>query len=458
MFKFKKSLSFILCFSLLFTFSACGKKEEKPKDAASYREKYKAQEVKEFVDTDGKFDYKEVDFSISNDYKIIYPKGNTENEKAAHSLADFFKDSYSLELSVSNDGAAVKEKEILIGKTSRKESKIDLKANELSVSVNGKKLVFSGGHDVMVKSAVEKFTRLAPKKDKAVTFKLETDFKATMLDGYKYVWGDEFEGLSLDRTKFTCMEHMTGSGSMLVSSDSDVLRVEDGRLKLFGIRYFDPQREGTQYKVPTSVSTVYNMNFTYGYAEIRARVPFKHGAWPSFWAKSNQSPYLDAPNSNYTIEVDIFEIFGSLTDVVPNLHKWYRKYDYDEIHNQKTGSHTQIAAKDKNKYVFEESDTLSYEYHTYGMEWTPKEISMFVDGEKYETFNITKSFDLNPDMSPFKNHPLFLILNNHLMPEDGDYVTTLVKDDELPSEYFIDYLRVYQKPGVGKLYIDEKIH
>lgn len=458
MLNFKKCLTVILCFSMLFAISACGENKESTDGDVSYREKYEQKEEKEFVDTDGDFKYEEVDFKVSDDYIIVYPKGNTENEKSAHTLAEFFKDKYALELTVANDSTAEKENEIIIGKTSRKESKSDLKENKLSVSLEGKKLVFSGGHDVTVKSAVEKFVRLAPKKGKAVTFELETDFVATKLDGYEYVWGDEFEGSSLDKTKFTLMEHMTGSGSMLVSTDSDVIRVEDGRLKLFGIRYFDQQREGTQYKVPASVSTVYNMNFTYGYAEIRARVPFQHGAWPSFWAKSNQSPYVNSANENYTIEVDIFEIFGSLTDVVPNLHKWYRKYDYDAIHNKNTGKHTQLSSKEKDIYSFEESDTLSYEYHTYGMEWTSKEISMFVDGEKYETFDITKSFDLNPDMAPFAKHPLFLIFNNHLMPEDGDYVTTLVKDDELPTEYFIDYLRVYQKPGVGKLYIDEKKH
>lgn len=33
--------------------------------------------------------------------------------------------------------------------------------------------------------------------------------------------------------------------------------------------------------------TIDTMNFKYGYLEIRACVPFRHGAWPSFWMKSN---------------------------------------------------------------------------------------------------------------------------------------------------------------------------
>lgn len=455
MFKLKKSLSILLSVSLILALAACGEKEEDTDTTASYREKYQQEEEGKFIDTDGDFKYDTVDFGGIEDYVIVFPKGNTENEKSAKALADFYETAYSVKLAVTDDSSAEKEKEILIGKTARNQSNTTLEENALSVEVVDKKLVFSGGHDVTVKSAVEKFIRLNPEKGKAVTFNIETDFVSSVLDGYEYVWGDEFEGTKLDRSKFSLQEHMSGSGSMLVSGDEDVIQVSDGRLKLFGIRTFDPQREGTQYKVPKSVSTVYNMSFTYGYAEIRARVPYQFGAWPSFWAKSNQSPYLDAKNSNYTIEVDIFEIFGSLTDVVPNLHKWYRKYDYDTIHNQKTENHTQVSSEDKTIYQFPESSTLSYEYHTYGMEWTPTEISMFVDGEKYMTFDLTKSFDLNSDMSGFGEQPLFLIFNNHLMPEDGNYVTTIIKNEELPTEYFIDYLRVYQKPGVGKLYIDE---
>ena len=319
-------------------------------------------------------------------------------------------------------------------------------------------MVFDGGHDVTVNSAVEKYIRLAPANGKTVIFTIETDFVSTVLDGYEYVWGDEFEGTQLDRKKFSLQKHMTGTDSILVSGDEDVVRVEDGRLKLFAIRYFDSEREGTQYKVPLSVSTINNMNFTYGYAEIRAKLPFQYGAWPSFWSKSSENPYLDTSKCNYIIEVDIFEVFGNLTDVVPNIHKWYKaeNYDYANIYGI-SQNHTQFPEDKKIIYRFERSDDLSNEYHTYGMERTPTEISMFVDGKKYFTFDITKSYDLYPDMSGFKNHPIFLILNNHIMAKDSDFVTTEINNSDLPTEFFIDYLRLYQKPGLGKLYINEAV-
>ncbi len=464
MYKYKIFLSMLLCVSLVLSLGACNDKTtisepESGSDKNSYRQEYVSDNKNTgFVDTDGDFEYNTVDFDGPKGYVIVYPGGNTNNKKSAEALAKYYKESLSVQLAVVSDSTVETDKEILIGKTSREQSDKTLKENELKVSMNGKKLVFDGGHDVTVNSAVEKFIRLAPENGKAVIFTLATDFVSTVLDGYKYVWGDEFEGMKLDRTKFSLQNHMTGTNSVLVSGDEDVVRVEDGRLKLFAIRYFDSERVGTQYKVPLSVSTINNMNFTYGYVEIRARLPFQYGAWPSFWSKSSQSPYLDTSSCDYSTEIDVFEIFGNFTDVEPNIHKWYKpeNYDYAKIHGA-VQNHTQFPKAEKTIFRFERSDTLSYEYHTYGMERTPTEISMFVDGKKYFTFDITKSFDLYSDMSGFKNYPIFLIFNNHIMTEDSDFITTEINNNELPTEFFIDYLRLYQKPGVGELYIDEAV-
>lgn len=465
--EFKNILSVMLSAVLVFSLSGCDNENAKTESGGEqYRQPYvDADKTEKFVDTDGDFKYETVDFKVSNDYVIVYPEGNSKNEKSAKVLADFFESKYSVKVGIVTDSTAETEKEILIGKTNRSVSKNNLKENAIKVFVDGKKLIFNGGHDVTVDSAVNKFVRLAPKKGKAVTFELETDFTSSALDGYEYVWGDEFEGTTLDRTKFAYKPHMAGTGSMVVSNDEDVIKVDDGRLKLFGIRYFDGQRPGTQYKVPLSVTTINNMNFTYGYAEIRARVPYQKGAWPSFWAKSADSPY-QKNDVDYNIELDIFEVFGTTDTAVPNIHKWYKKYDYNAIHGG--GSHTDFPSELKKGFIFDNITNLSYEYHTYGMEWTEKEISMYIDGKKYMTFDITKSFDKYENMKGFKDYPVFLIFNNHFFTEDSSWIPTqnemngrteplIIENEELPTEYFIDYLRLYQKKGQGKIYIDDTV-
>ena len=61
-------------------------------------------------------------------------------------------------------------------------------------------------------------------------------------------------------------------------------------------------------------------------------------------------------------------------------------------------------------------------------------------------------------MSHFHD-PIFLMFNNHLMAHDSSFKANVINNnlEGLPAEYFIDWFRVYQKPGVGKLYIDETV-
>lgn len=423
----------------------------------------------EFVDTDGVFEYQTVDWQGPEGYVIVYPAGDNAARSAAVVLKDFYKEDCGVDLKIVTDKTAEVKKEILVGKTSRADSAKNLSESEMKVSLSGMKLIFDGGHNVTLTSAVNKYVRLAPEKGNACIFSLETDFQSTVLDGYEYVWGDEFEGADLDMTKWDFEERMSGSTKVEISWDRDVVDVGDGRLKLHGINYFNPLREGTRYKVPYSVVTKYKMNYVYGYAEIRARVPFEQGSWPSFWGlqiganggrnKTGGVAYDEekAKNAKYGVEVDIFEVFGSLSKLEPTIHRHYNSgiYDYGKTHGVE-GNHTTDGSYANWDWEERGADleTLSQEYHTYGFLWTEKEYSFYVDGIKYETIDITKSFDLCEDYQGF-HEPLFLMFNNHVFADDMSYYENLVSDhSKLPFCYYIDWIRVYQKPGHGKIYID----
>ncbi len=472
--RFRRVTSLFLCLGFVLNLASCKNNTTDINNTSSgkkWREAVTVTEEKteKFVDTDGDFEYKTVSWDGPEDYVIIYPKGDDDAKESANLFRDYYKSAYSIELPVKTDATTEAEKEVLIGKTNRKQSKNNFADSDLEVSIKDSKLVFSGGHYVTVKSAVEKFLRLEPEKGEAFTFKLTTDFTSTILDGYEYVWGDEFEGSGLDFTKWDFEEKMGGGTKIQVSMDRDVADAADGRLKLHALNYFDPLREGAKYKVPCSLLTKYKMNYVYGYVEIRARVPFEKGAWPSFWSQivggmqGGQSEggvaynKEKAENAMYGVEVDIFEVFGHQSQVVPNAHKAYNEsiYNYKEKHNT-----------DRNKTVVKpvkiwdwadkgvDLSTLSQQYHIYGFEWTPKEMSFYVDGEKYFTMDIVNSWDLCSDMGRF-HEPLFLIFNNHLFADDMEYIETLVEDhSRMPYCYYIDYCRLYQKPGVGELYID----
>ena len=444
----KVILSCLLIFSILtgcnnkkLSSDSTGTSETAPTYRAEYDDAAKNTDDSAFVDTDGDFSYKTVDWDGPDGYVIIIPHGNKSAEKTAKILKDFFYDTYEINLDIKTDKNAEVSKEIIIGQTNRTQEQNKLSENKIEVKFDGEKLFFLAGHEVTLNSAVEKYVRIASEKDKAYTFSLETDFKSVKLDGYNYVWGDEFEGTSLDRHKWSLIESIGESEMLEISDNEDLITVDNGRMTLRAVHYFNPHREGTQYKEPRAVATKYNMNFVYGYAEIRARVPFKYGALPSFWTQGTD--YLSGiKKADYMVEVDIFEVYGTRDTLVPNLHKWY-----DD------GRHTTWPGE-KNTWIFSNVDTINNEYHVYGWEWTPTEMSMYVDGEKYMTFDTTKSFDEDNDISGFSD-PAFIMFNNHLFTSDQSWQPSVINNKDLPVDYIIDYFRFYQKDGQGRIWIDE---
>ena len=451
-------LSVVICLSL----ASCANTNASS-NTTSWREEHVEKEDSSnsnYVDTDGEFEYTLVDFNGPEGYVIVIPEENSMARESAEYLQSYYLNSFNVSLPIVTDKTSEQSKEIIVGSTSRKESKNNLSENEMSVFIDGEKLVFSGGHNTTVDSSVKKYVRLAPEKGKAVTFSLKTDFVSNMLDGYEYVWGDEFEGDDIDLSKWDFEARMAGTKLMRLSYDKEIVTTADGRLKLHAIRLKDPDDETIQFKVPYSVLTRYKMNYQYGYVEIRARMPFDGGVWPSFWGTSDCS-LGGQRNPKYHTEVDIFEVFGSEDTVVPNIHKWYTGYDYVALHDKEhtSGNHTSYGLMNETtEWTFSNIDTIGQEYHTYGFEWTPKELSMYVDGQKYMTYDITKSFDKCPDNSGFHD-PLYLMFNFHIFSPDNSYIVTPIENyyDSLPAEYCIDYIRLYQKPGQGKLYIDRTV-
>ncbi len=465
---FKRGISIILVLLMILGLAACTGGDgpySSSEDASSYREPYVADvapQEEEWVDTDGDFEYKTVEWAGPAGYNIVFPAGNEELKTVAVYLQDYYTRVHDVTLKIVTDASAVTDKEILIGKTNRKESKADLKEGELSASLQGNKLVFIGGHDVTSEAAVKRFTRLFPDKNEAFTFSLETDFTTVPdvegLENYKFVWGDEFEDwYDIDFGKWGFRAGMSGSKSAKISTDRDVIEVSDGRLKIRSINYFNHNEPEVLFKMPWSTATFQTFNFLYGYAEIRARVPFFKGAWPSFWGGS--ATQVVPRNPLWHSEVDVFEIFGSEDTVVPNIHKWYDDYDYAGIHGLGPEErHTQYKSDTypKKRYVYKNPKKLDQEYHTYGYEWTPEWMHFYVDGEKYCTMDIINSWDEEPKMDMFQE-PQHSQFNNHVFVEDASYKPNLIYENMhlLPSDYFIDYYRFYQlSDGKSKIWTD----
>lgn len=393
------------------------------------------------------------DFTFGNTVRIIYPAGDSAAYQVAKNLAAYY-DEAGVAASVFDDSTETAENEILLGKTNRAESK-DIALNGYASEIVNGKLVIYAGHSIALEEAVNTVISVPFRKNAAPVFSGcgEFDSTVTLSSGntYSYVWGDEFIGDSLNRDKWVCStskSKMQGFSDMPILDTEEVVKVTDGRLRLSAIPYSIPGNDQVKYAVPASVHSQGTMEYRYGYAEIRAKVPFEKGVWPSFWMQSNA--VLGGRKCNdYFVEVDVFEIFGTEGSVVPNLHKWYRPSHDSSTHDcTYTGTHTS-SGTDKT-FVFSNTKTLDYEYHTYGFEWTPEKMSMYVDGYCYKTYDITKSYDACSDVSGF-NDPMFFIFNNHLFSPESSFKPNLITDNEsiIPAHYELDYFRLYQSDKIA---------
>lgn len=261
-------------------------------------------------------------------------------------------------------------------------------------------------------------------------------------DGRKLVWSDDFEGTELDLSKWRFRKTMDSS-DCIYTNDSRTAKVENGCLHLSVVPSGDSSKP---QMLSRGIATHETMAFKYGYLEMRAKVPFRHGAWPSFWMTAVKE-YRKSP---WTSEIDIFEAFSSTNAIAPNLHKWGW--------NPKTKKNDHVMlpggeGKGTRQYVFKDASKLNDEYHVYGFEWTPEEMSFYVDGEKYYSVAIDDAHDYAPNpMAGMSGHHDFhgIIFNNEIFTPGHGWCPEKFRigpEDPLPIDYWIDWVRLWQKDG-----------
>ncbi len=81
---------------------------------------------------------------------------------------------------------------------------------------------------------------------------------------------------------------------------------------------------------------------------------------------------------------------------------------------------------------------MSYEFHTYAIEWTPEKIDFFIDDELYHVFENNKS---GSEAWAF-DEEFHLILNIAVGGNWGGKVG--IDETMFPQKIEIDYVRVYQ--------------
>lgn len=282
------------------------------------------------------------------------------------------------------------------------------------------------------------------KREPADNEKPSTAFTSTKLGKYQYVWGDEFTASHLDNSKWNVLVHSNENYCAKAFEEGDselskVFEIKDGVVNTKYIHYYDPANTLIEYAGAAQLTTKNTMSYRYGYLEVRSRMDFNKMA-SAIWLVNGGA--LNSPESPYCgLEIDVFETLASLDSVTPNIHRWYRD-----------GRHTNINAIQKPKpFTFFDTTNLSNEYHLYGFEWTPTEISMYVDDVKYWTLDTTKSFDDDNDTGCY-NLPMYLMISGASAFTSGStwfpYTGAILSNESLPLTQSIDWVRLYQDPAV----------
>lgn len=270
-----------------------------------------------------------------------------------------------------------------------------------------------------------------------------SEFVKSLCPDYQLVWNDEFEGDSVDPTKWQPGDDM-GQAIPNSMTERNVI-VKDSCVHLIS------QREGdNDYSIASTFSTLKTMAYQYGYVEMRAKVPYELGVWAAFWAKSSPN-YQTA---RYCLEVDIMEQMGKRDHYCSSVHKWGSNHSSASIPfaNEDEGW------KDRSYYFTEEE---ANEFHTYGYDWTPERVAFYCDGNCFFHYDIKEENDYGEGELAGQDgfhDPIYLIFNNHLFWEGKIWwvpspksVNAVNPRTPMPKTMIVDYVRLYQKPGLGEL-------
>lgn len=291
-----------------------------------------------------------------------------------------------------------------------------------------------------------------------------TSLPASVASGYKMAWHDEFDGNTLDTTKwgyqYGCFDPAQRSQVNYTDSPENV-SVQDGYLNLTA-RYSPTKTKWDGTQIPRTCkdgSIVYDAPFTSGmittktkdgtvlyaapgtgfYAEARIKLPTARSSWSSFWGTGTKGGW---PGDG---EIDVFESKG-----------YDPSFLMSNILTPRVGNPKK--AQQHQGMMHGDTATSQSEFHTYGVLKTADAIEFYFDGQMTHR---VKMQDMKGASNPFADpeNNLVLKLNqmvggSYLAKHDNWSDKTFVDATQFADDYksadgagstmYVDYVRVYE--------------
>ena len=247
------------------------------------------------------------------------------------------------------------------------------------------------------------------------------------LIGWRLVWSDEFnvDGLP-DNTKWNYDTFRNKLGwynneqQYYANARLQNSSVSKGALSVVAIkeRLATAPDYGSQNYTSARLVTQGKFSFTYGFVEVRAKLPCSRGTWPAIWTLGD-SPVTWPANG----EIDIMEQKGlGASDKFTVLGTLHMSAFFGG-----TGKSASLAVPD-----------ACTSFHNYQLTWDVDKIQIGVDGIVYSTY-------VNPKNGlsatwPF-DKPQYLLLNVAMGGDLGGAIPSSFTTDQMQ----VDYVRVYQR-------------
>jgi beta-glucanase (GH16 family) len=150
---------------------------------------------------------------------------------------------------------------------------------------------------------------------------------------------------------------------------------------------------------------------SYGYYEMRAKLPSGTGLWPAFW--------LLPVNDKWPPEIDIMEMLGNDPNNILLTYFW--------------NNGVYPPPKDTSTYT---GTNFSEGWHTFAINWEPNSITWYIDGVERKQVNSIH----------VPNTPMQIIAN---LAVGGTLPGNPTSQTVFPASMKIDYIRVYNQVGAN---------
>ena len=300
--------------------------------------------------------------------------------------------------------------------------KIDTSVLSLSDNMQEWKVArSSNGFKISVSSAGSYYLNTSGGSLKASTVQQVWDVYECVRGEWNQVWNDEFDGSSVDRSKWTVYDTKNRGDTEPVywRDDERFVSVSNGELVI------RTKRE-SYYGIPVSggyLTTEGHFYLSYGKVEMRAKLPTGYWIWPALWMMGVNGGWPQCG------EIDIMELVGGGKEdskLYGTLH-WNPGYGEVNEHFVKG-----VEFYNKN------NTSLGNDYHTYALEWEHDQLRIYFDGMQYVSLNLTT----DGMRWGYGDNPHYLILNTSIRGPGNNVAYDDTADE---SEFNIDYVRVSKR-------------